>query len=71
MTERFENLDNILHNWVKDKISKSLDDAFNRYEKQGEEKNRFFLESGSEKNNRAVSVGSRARSNQKHIGTPN
>ena len=49
MTERFENLDHILRDWVKEKISKSLDDALNRYEKQEEGKNRFLLRNGSEK----------------------
>ena len=39
MAERFENLDNILRDWAKEKISKSLDDALKRYEKQEEEKN--------------------------------
>ena len=43
MAERFENLDDILRDWVKEKISKNLDDALNRYEKQEEEKNRFFF----------------------------
>ena len=50
MAERFENLDNILSEWTKEKIPKSLDDALNRYEKQEEEKRLFlFLENGSEK----------------------
>ena len=50
MAERFENLDNILSEWAKEKIPKSLDDALNRYEKQEEEKRLFlFLENGSEK----------------------
>ena len=30
MAERLENLDNILREWAKEKISKSLDDALNR-----------------------------------------
>ena len=33
-----ENLDNILHDWAKDKIQKHLVEALNRYEKQEEEK---------------------------------
>ena len=34
VAERFENLDNILHDWAKEKIQKGLADALNRYEKQ-------------------------------------
>ena len=49
MAERFENLDNILRDWVKEKIFKSLDDAWNRYEMQEEEKPFSFLGNGSEK----------------------
>ena len=31
MAESFENLDNILHDWTKDKVQKSIVDALNRY----------------------------------------
>ena len=31
MAERFENLDNILHDWAKDKVQKSLAEALNRF----------------------------------------
>ena len=31
MAERFENLDNILRDWAKEKIQESLVDALNRY----------------------------------------
>ena len=31
MAEKFDNLDNILRDWTKEKIQKSLVDAFNRY----------------------------------------
>ena len=65
---RFENLDNSLRDWAKEKISKSLDDTLNRYEKLEEEKYGFFFRKWLRKNTRAVSVGSRARSNQKQIG---
>ena len=42
--ERLENLDNILRDWEKEKVQKSLVDALNRYEKQKEEeKNVSFL----------------------------
>ena len=33
MAESFENLDNILHDWTKDKYKKSIVEALNRYEK--------------------------------------
>ena len=70
MAERSENLDNILRDWAKEKISKSLDDAVKRYDKQEEEKkkSRFSFRKWLRKNARAVSVGSRARSNQKQTG---
>ena len=38
MAESFENLDNILCDWAKDKAQKSLADALKRSEKQEEEK---------------------------------
>ena len=38
MAENFENLNNILRDWAKDKVQKSLVKALNRYEKQGEER---------------------------------
>ena len=34
MVGNFENLDNVLHDWAKDKVQKSLAEALNRYEKQ-------------------------------------
>ena len=44
MAESFENLDNILRDWAKDKVQKSIVEALNRYEKQEEErKSRFFF----------------------------
>ena len=43
MAESFENLDNILRDWAKDKIQKSLAEALNRFEKQEEEKIKPFL----------------------------
>ena len=33
MAESFENLDNVLHDWPKDKVQKRLVEALNRYEK--------------------------------------
>ena len=44
MVERFQNLDNILRDWEKDKIQKSLVKAKNRYEKREEEKTVSFLD---------------------------
>ena len=43
MVERFENLNIILGDWAKEKIHKSLVDALNRYEKQEDEKTRFYF----------------------------
>ena len=33
MVESFENLDNVLHDWAKDKVQKSLVEALNKNEK--------------------------------------
>ena len=54
MAESFENLDNILHDWEKDKSKKSIVEALNRYEKHslvGKSmiKPFSFLENGTEK----------------------
>ena len=38
MAERFENLDNILRDWAKDKVYKSLAEALNRFEKPANER---------------------------------
>ena len=48
MAEIFENLDNILCDWVKDEVQKSLAEAVNRYEKK-KEKAVSFLEIDQEK----------------------
>ena len=49
MGESFENLDNILRDWVKDKVQKRLAEALNRIEKQEEEKlSRFRVENDPE-----------------------
>ena len=43
--ESFENFINILHDWARDKIQKSLVETLNRYEKPEEErKSQFFLQ---------------------------
>ena len=34
MVESFENLDNILCDWAKDRVQKSIDEALNRFKKQ-------------------------------------
>jgi len=54
MVEIFKNLDNILHDWEKDKNQKSIVEALNRYEKHslaGKRKIKpfSFLENGTEK----------------------
>ena len=38
MAESFENLDNILRDWSKNKVQKSLAEALNRVEKQEEQR---------------------------------
>ena len=43
MAERFENLDNILHDRAKEKIQKSRVNALNKYEKQEKKKKPVFL----------------------------
>jgi len=46
MAESFENLDNILYDWTKDKYEKSTVEALNRYEKHslaGKRKTKPFL----------------------------
>ena len=43
MAESFENYDNILRDWAKDKVQKSLAETFNRFEKpENERYSRFF-----------------------------
>ena len=54
MAESLKNLDNILHDWEKDKNKKSIAEALNRYEKHslaGKRKMKPFsvLENGTEK----------------------
>ena len=38
MAETFENLDNILRDWAKDKVQKRVVELLNRYEKHEEER---------------------------------
>jgi len=59
MEESFKNLDNILHNWEKDKNKNSIVEALSRYEKHslaGKRKIKpfSFLENGTEKNYPAI-----------------
>ena len=54
MAESLKNLDNILHDWEKDKNKKSIAEALKRYEKHslaGKRKMKpfSFLENGTEK----------------------
>ena len=54
MAERFENLENILRDWAKDKV-RSIVEALNWYEKQEEERNsRFLFQKMTLKNTQAV-----------------
>ena len=51
MAENFENLDNILHDWEKDKNKKSIAEAFGRYEKhilEGKRKIKFNFSQSQE-----------------------
>ena len=65
MVESFENLGTILRNWAKGKVQKILVEALNRYEKQREKKIKPFpFYKMTQKNTRALSVGSRGRLNQ-------
>ena len=43
MAESFENLHNILRNWAKDKVQKSLVEAFEQVRKSGRRKIKLFL----------------------------
>ena len=45
MVESFENLDNILRDWVKDKVQKTIVEALNRYEKLKEERKKKYSSS--------------------------
>ena len=66
MAESFENLDNILLGWAKDKVQKSLAEPLKGFEKQEEETEdkAVSFRKWFRKNTRAVLVGSRARLNQ-------
>ena len=75
MAGTFENLDNILHVWEKDKNKKSIVEALNRYEKHsivGKRMNKpfSFLENGTEKNSPAVRRRARLKPNTKLVGRP-
>ena len=66
MMERFENLENILSDWAKNKGTKKSCRGIEQVRKAGRRKIKpFLLNNDTEKNSRAVSVGSRARLNQK------
>ena len=65
MEWRFENLDNILRDWEKDKIQKSLVKAKNRYEKREEEKNCFLFKLIQKKYSNCLSRQSSETMNQK------
>ena len=61
MAESFENYDNILRDWAKDKAQKSLAEALNRFEKPEKRKIKPFLLEWYRNNFLAASVGSRVR----------
>ena len=72
LAERFENLDDILRDWAKEKIQKVLLLHWIGTTSRKKKKAVSFLGSDSEKKNtRAVSVGSRVRLNQKQNWCPN
>lgn len=52
----FENLEDVLTDWSKDDIEESLAQAVTLYEKQEEQKTRFFVEDNLEKYTWAVAV---------------
>ena len=60
MAESFENQDNILLHWAKDKVQKKSCWGIKQVREAGRRKiEPYLLEIDSEKNTRAVSVGSR------------
>ena len=74
MEESFENLDNILHDWEKDKNKKSIVEASNRYEKHSLAGKRMikpfsFLENGTEKFSSSP-PSSETKPNTKLVGRP-
>ena len=72
MAEKFENLDNILRHWAKEKIQKSSVDALTGTRSRRKKTDRFFFRKWLRKNTRAISVDSRrARLNQKQNWSPN
>ena len=75
MAGSFENLDNILHDWEKDKNKKSIVEALNRYEKHSLAEKRMikpcsFLENGTEKKFSSSPPSSETKPNTKLVGKP-
>ena len=67
MAESFQNLDNILRNWEKNKVQKCIVEAMNRYEKQEEERtSRLFFKKMTQKK---YSSGLRRQSSETKINT--
>ena len=65
MAESFENLDNILRGWAKDKVQKKSCRCIEQVREAGRRKIKLcLLENRFRKNTRAVSVSSRTRLNQ-------
>ena len=71
MAERFENLGNTLPDWAKEKISKSLGDGLNRYEKQKGEKRPFLFEEMAQKKYSSSLTGQSNKIKSKTNWSPN
>jgi len=74
MAESFENLDNIFHDWEKDKNKKSIVEALNRYEKHNLAGKRMikpfsFLENAQKKLSSSP-PSSETKPNTKLVGKP-
>ena len=49
MAENFETLENILPDWANEEIEKTLVEAVDKFQKEEEEKTRFYVENDLEK----------------------
>ena len=49
MADNFETLENILPDWANEEIEITLVEAVNKFQKEGEEKTRFYVENDLEK----------------------
>ena len=70
MADSFENEDNILRDWAKDKVKKSRPEALNRFEKPEEERqSRFFRKMIEKKFSSSLSRQSSETKHQNISGT--